>query len=101
MLIENEGEFVSEANDFDDNIVAMPSKVRGFIHKNTFLSFVQEYKDQWCYDPSGEIHILKDRPYEIHFTGSYDETNDTFRGNWELEPGKPSSGSGLFIMEKE
>lgn len=59
-----------------------PARISGSFIENS-ISFIKRYKSQH-YFVKGETVVSKSQPgHEIYYTGVYDETRNTFTGNWE------------------
>jgi hypothetical protein len=72
------------------------SHIEGFI-ENNFISFRKEYSTYYTLDESGNEgkHLPFLHP-RLSYTGSFNQSNETFSGTWEIIANEIPAGEGTF-----
>jgi hypothetical protein len=86
-LTGDEDGFIGACKDLEIEVgVKEKSKIRGFID-DMMISLVKEYEHLILLDIENEEFILdkESKHPEIHYYGTYNESNQRFEGTWEIE----------------
>ena len=73
------------------------SHIEGFI-ENKFISFKKEYSAYFTIDEFGNEERYEPLLHpRLSYTGSFNEPNETFSGNWEIISNETPAGDGTFV----
>lgn len=91
---EIKGTCQEEENEFANLEMA---KVHGFIAEDGMISFVLEYPSLVFVADDGETHREKGKSMSVRYEGEYDETTDTFFGDWDIDERVVFEGEEYYL----
>lgn len=72
------------------------ASINGFVERD-FISFIKQYPFSHSVDEEGQSHIDYTQPHpEIHYSGYYDASTQTFSGEWEMVVEEEISDDGTL-----